>query len=87
MSDEIMRKEEKKQSPPPGAYNLPAPKGKHIAKQTEQQRLLVTEAQWKGFQAPGAKYDQFSGFKLTKPRPFVLKILPNKIKAQDMYKI
>ena len=36
---------------------------------------------------PAAKYDQLGGFKLTKPKPFVLKIMPDKDIGKDKYKI
>jgi|TARA_B110001450_G_scaffold217675_1_gene211768 hypothetical protein len=48
---------------------------------------MVADAQFKGMQVPGAKYDQLSGLYKCKPKPFELKILPDKDRHINKYKI
>ena len=48
--------------------------------------MMVADAQFKGMQVPGAKYDQLSGLYKCKPKPFQLKIMPDK-PVPNPYKI
>ena len=49
--------------------------------------MMVADAQFKGMQVPGAKYDQLSGLYKCKPAPFELKILADKNRSANPYKI
>jgi len=57
-----MRQEKKKNSPPPGKYNLPSYSIQNIAKSTEEQRLTLADAKWKAMQVPSFKYELNKGY-------------------------
>ena len=54
----IIRQSKANKGPDPGTYkDFPKPKIIGLAKQKSEQRMMVADAQFKGMQVPGAKYD------------------------------
>ena len=68
--------------PPPGAYNLPKDKLRGLPKSTSEQRMLVSEAQYRGKSGPGYKYTVDKGVTLTKPTIHKVKIYADKKTAK-----
>jgi hypothetical protein len=49
---------------------------------------MADDCKYTGMQVPGHKYDQLSGFKITRPKVFALKIIPgDKEKYAKKYKL
>ena len=88
LNEEIIKTAKRNKIPAPGAYNLPKERIRNIPKVTTPQLQMSDDCEYKSKQVPGHKYDQLSGFKVTRPKIFALKFVAPKIKRSELsYKI